>query len=61
MVGLVAYAPTAWFAVLREKGWRALSLSVEDGNRVAHLYRVAGFRTVVRNENADTMLLELQA
>lgn len=44
-----------------QNGWRALSLSVEDGNRVAHLYRAAGFTRVGRNENSDTMMLDLYA
>lgn len=43
----------------REQGWRALSLSVEDGNRAAQLYRAAGFTAVGRNGSSDTMLLNL--
>jgi ribosomal protein S18 acetylase RimI-like enzyme len=40
---------------------RALSLSVEDGNRARSLYRRAGFAAVGRNGNSDTMRLELTA
>ncbi|GIG30277.1 GNAT family N-acetyltransferase [Cellulomonas marina] len=44
----------------RARGWRAVSLSVEDGNEAArHLYVRHGFVTVGRNGGADTMLLEL--
>lgn len=45
----------------QQQGWRAVSLSVEDGNRVADLYRAAGFQPVGRSENSQTMLLELRA
>jgi GNAT superfamily N-acetyltransferase len=45
----------------RRRGCRALSLSVEDGNRVARLYRAVGFRPVGRHGNSETMLLELHA
>lgn len=45
----------------RQRGSRALSLSVEDGNQAAELYATAGFRTVERNGNSTTMLLELPA
>jgi ribosomal protein S18 acetylase RimI-like enzyme len=51
----------AFIDLARRRGWRAVSLSVEDGNRAASLYRGAGFTTVSRAENADTMLLELSA
>lgn len=44
----------------REQGWRALSLSVEDGNPAVQLYRAAGFTTVGRNGSSDTMLLDLR-
>jgi ribosomal protein S18 acetylase RimI-like enzyme len=44
----------------REKGWRAVSLSVEDGNRAVELYRGVGFVTVGRVGSSDTMLLELR-
>ena len=45
----------------RERGWRALSLSVEDGNRAAGLYRAAGFTVVGRSGSSDTMRLDLHA
>jgi len=44
----------------RQRGWRAVSLSVQDGNRATRLYRAVGFRAVARNENAQTMLLEIR-
>lgn len=44
----------------QERGWGALSLSVEDGNRARQLYRAAGFATVGRSGTSDTMLLDLQ-
>jgi GNAT superfamily N-acetyltransferase len=44
----------------REAAWPALSLSVEDGNRVASFYRELGFRTVGRCDNSDTMRLDLE-
>ena len=41
-------------------GWRALSLSVEDGNVAARsLYERHGFVTAGRNGGSDTMLREL--
>lgn len=44
----------------RGLGWRALSLSVEDGNDAARaLYARHGFVTVGRNGGSDTMLREL--
>lgn len=45
----------------RQKGWRALSLSVEDENPAVRLYRAEGFVTVGRVENANSMLLDLGA
>ena len=43
-----------------ELGWRAVSLSVEDGNTGARrLYERNGFVTVGRNGDSDTMLREL--
>jgi ribosomal protein S18 acetylase RimI-like enzyme len=46
--------------VARELGWRALSLSVEDGNRAARaLYGRHGFVVVGREGGSDTMLLDL--
>ncbi len=44
----------------RRLGWRAVSLSVEDGNAAARaLYTRHGFVTVGRNGGSDTMLREL--
>ncbi|ACZ21852.1 sortase-like acyltransferase [Sanguibacter keddieii DSM 10542] len=44
----------------RAQGWRALSLSVEDGNVAARaLYERHGFVVVGRNGGSDTMLREL--
>jgi GNAT superfamily N-acetyltransferase len=51
----------ALIAAAREKGWRAVSLSVEDGNRVVQLYRAVGFVPVGRVGHSDTMLLDLRA
>ena len=43
----------------RERGWRALSLSVEDGNDTARaLYERHGFVVVGRNGDSDTMMRE---
>ena len=43
----------------RQRGHRALSLSVEDGNASARrLYETAGFTVVGREGASDTMLLE---
>jgi GNAT superfamily N-acetyltransferase len=49
--GLVARA--------RARGTRALSLSVEDGNRARVLYERAGFVVVGRLGDSDVMLLDL--
>ena len=44
----------------RKLGWRALSLSVEDGNIAARrLYQRNGFVVVGRNGDSDTLLREL--
>lgn len=43
----------------RERGIRAISLSVEDGNPARRLYERAGFAVVGRNGGSDTMLLRL--
>lgn len=43
----------------RAAGVRRISASVEDGNPARSLLTNAGFTVVGRNENADTMLLEL--
>jgi GNAT superfamily N-acetyltransferase len=43
----------------RRSGWRALSLSVEDGNPVAALYARTGFVTVARAGTSETMLVDL--
>lgn len=46
---------------VRDRGWRAVSLSVEDGNDVArNLYERAGFEVVGREGGSDTMLLSLR-
>ena len=44
----------------RTRGCRALSLSVEDGNRARALYERAGFVVAGRNGNSDTMRLDLR-
>jgi ribosomal protein S18 acetylase RimI-like enzyme len=45
---------------LREHGFRAVSLSVEDGNTTARaLYERHGFVVVGRNGGSDTLLLKL--
>lgn len=41
------------------RGFRAINLSVEDGNRARLLYERLGFRKVGRNGGSDTLLLEL--
>nr|WP_163275751.1 GNAT family N-acetyltransferase [Cellulomonas iranensis] len=47
-------------AQARGLGWRAVSLSVEDGNAAARaLYTRHGFVVVGRNGGSDTMLREL--
>lgn len=43
----------------RVRGHHAISLSVEDGNRARLLYERAGCPGVGRNDNADTMRLDL--
>ena len=49
---------TRLLAVGRAAGWSGVSLSVEDGNTGARiLYERAGFRTVGRNGDSDTMLV----
>jgi ribosomal protein S18 acetylase RimI-like enzyme len=51
----------ACLAAAREAGWRAVSLSVEDGNDVARaMYERRGFRRVGRVGGSDTMLLDLR-
>jgi ribosomal protein S18 acetylase RimI-like enzyme len=49
----------AVLAQARARGLRAVSLSVEDGNRARRLYERAGFVVVGRSGTSDTMLLEL--
>lgn len=45
----------------QDLGWRALSLSVEDGNLAARtLYERNGFVVVGRSGDSDTMMLELR-
>lgn len=48
-------------AIARSSGFRALSLSVEDGNRSVNLYNRLGFRRAYRDEleKAWTMVLEI--
>lgn len=41
----------------RDRAYKALSLSVEDGNRARGLYERAGFVCHSRNGNSDTMVL----
>jgi DNA-binding MarR family transcriptional regulator/GNAT superfamily N-acetyltransferase len=49
---------TRLVAAARDAGWPGISLSVEDGNTGARiLYERAGFRTVGRNGDSDTMQL----
>jgi ribosomal protein S18 acetylase RimI-like enzyme len=43
----------------RANGLRAISLSVESGNRARALYERAGFRVVRRVADSDVMVLEL--
>ncbi|WP_309146585.1 bifunctional helix-turn-helix transcriptional regulator/GNAT family N-acetyltransferase [Curtobacterium sp. MCBD17_021] len=51
---------TRLVAAARDAGWPGMSLSVEDGNTGARiLYERAGFRTVGRNGDSDTMQLVL--
>jgi GNAT superfamily N-acetyltransferase len=45
----------------RDLGFTALSLSVEDHNPAVRLYERAGFSTVDRTGDSDTMLLVLSA
>jgi ribosomal protein S18 acetylase RimI-like enzyme len=47
------------FDEARARDVRAISLSVEDGNRARHLYERLGFEVVGRNGGSDTMLLNL--
>ena len=42
----------------RGRGHRAVSLSVEDGNRARSLYQRAGFVVVGRTGSSDTMRLD---
>ncbi len=49
-----------FLAAAAERGFRAVSLSVEDGNLAARgLYERFGFRVVGRDGTSDTMLAEL--
>jgi ribosomal protein S18 acetylase RimI-like enzyme len=43
----------------RGRGMRAISLSVEDGNRARALYERAGFNVVGREGESDVMLLHI--
>lgn len=51
----------ALVAMAQERGWRAVSLSVEDGNSAQQLYLAHGFTTVGRNGTSDTMVLDLRS
>lgn len=51
---------TALIALGRSRGLRAISLSVEDGNRARDLYERLGFVRVGRNGGSDTLLLQLE-
>lgn len=50
---------TALIDLGRSRGERAISLSVEDGNRARDLYERLGFVRVGRNGSSDTLLLTL--
>jgi ribosomal protein S18 acetylase RimI-like enzyme len=50
----------AVLAQARRRGHRAVSLSVEDGNRARRLYERAGFVVVGRSGTSDTMLVHLR-
>ncbi|WP_269048102.1 GNAT family N-acetyltransferase [Paenarthrobacter sp. Z7-10] len=50
---------TALLALARSHGLRAISLSVEDGNRARALYDRLGFVKVGRNGGSDTLLVRL--
>lgn len=59
--GLASGLMSSLVARAAANGVRALSLSVEDGNSVARaLYERAGFVTVGRVGDSDTLLLELR-
>lgn len=47
-------------AIGRSRGLRAISLSVEDGNRARALYERMGFAKVGRNGGSDTLLLQFE-
>lgn len=50
---------TAVIEQARDRGFKALSLSVEDQNPAVRLYQRAGFSKVDRTGDSDTMLLHL--
>lgn len=50
---------TALIDLGRSRGERAISLSVEDGNRARDLYERLGFVRVGRSGSSDTLLLTL--
>jgi ribosomal protein S18 acetylase RimI-like enzyme len=52
---------TGLLALGRSRGLRAISLSVEDGNRARALYDRLGFVKVGRNGGSDTLLVRLQS
>lgn len=51
----------AMAAQARAEGVTRISLSVEHGNPAADLYRSEGWRTVISESDADTMVLDLTA
>ncbi|MFE9252390.1 GNAT family N-acetyltransferase [Streptomyces sp. NPDC007088] len=57
--GLARALLTALVDEAARRGVARLSLSVEDGNGVARLYREAGFTAVGRSGEADTMVLDV--
>jgi GNAT superfamily N-acetyltransferase len=57
--GLGGVLLDAVLAQARERGHRAVSLSVEDGNGARRLYERAGFAVVGRCGTSDTMVLDV--
>ncbi|MDQ3765744.1 MAG: GNAT family N-acetyltransferase [Actinomycetota bacterium] len=51
----------ALIGVAREKGVRALSLSVEEDYPALRLYERSGFRSVEKKDNAHTMRLDFES
>lgn len=50
---------TAVLGLARQRSWRAVSLSVEDGNRARALYERVGFVRVGRKDDSDVLLVDL--